>query len=70
VTEALVVCGLGALVFVALIGWYKTHVECKEWQVVCATLGNEYDKVVLELAEQRHSRRAPVNVKRDTRWVN
>lgn len=51
----LLVCGLVALLFVAIIGWCKAYSDAQDWRAVATTLGDEYDKLFTE-----HCRRTPV----------
>jgi hypothetical protein len=65
VTE-LLVCGLGALLFVAIIGWCKARLDANDWRSVATTLGDEYDKLFTEQCRLTEGRGMYIQAKDDT----
>lgn len=68
-TEMLV-CGLGALLFIALIGWHKARCDARDWRSVASTLGEEYDKLFTEQCRLTQGRGAYLQVRTARRWLN
>jgi len=58
--------GMSLLAGVACIGWLKARQDARDWANVCACLGHEYDKLIIELntPKPRHV------VEQRTRWLN
>lgn len=54
---------------VALFGWLRERGNARDWELVCLTLGNEYDKLIVELYEAQHPEKGQLP-KAVTRWVN
>ena len=60
--------GLAAVACIAVVGWLKSNREARDWAMVCHVLGDEYDKLVLELAQKGQPKMNVVEQR--TRWIN
>lgn len=56
---------LAGWALVATVLWLRERHESREWQIVCACLGNEYDRLQLQCM---HPPQSQVQEKR--RWLN
>lgn len=62
--------GIGCVALVAIIGWINERREVREWAGICRALGNEYDKLFIELCELQNEKRAQQPTKQSVRWLN